>query len=448
MTLTNNLKAIKRSAKDSGELLRVVSGVLTRRFSTPRHDSDPVGTVTKFSPRPYRPGQTLRPVNVVTPENGHYLTTFFDVDALSPSGRYLAVTRVPFIWRIPYLNDSADVCVIDLQQWTCKLVYKTKGWGSQLGANVQWGSSDDTLFCNDVVNGKPAGIRLALDTLAATVLEGPIYGLSPDARYSYSADIELINAGIPGYGVPEGLLRKRRATEGASATEGVWRTDLQTGKRDLFLSLADIVAALPADEQLQGGLHYAFNIKVNRQNTRLMILIFTRGAPGRAGWPAQVVTCDVDGSNIRLAMPDRLYRHGGHHPNWTSDGDHIVMNLKARGKPMAFVRFNYDGTGLETLAPGHKGSGHPSLNPARTTLMTDAYIKDGFTDARGEVPIRLVDLAGTGEVELARVFTNKINGPRRVDPHPVWSRDGKLVCFNGVINGHRQVLLADMDKDI
>lgn len=443
--LINNLKALRKSAKQSREVVRIAAGLTVRRFD-PANGPVPVGRSTPALRRPYRTGQYPVQSDIVTPPDGNFMSTFFDVNPFSPSGRFLAVTQVPFIWRVPYPGDVAQVCVVDLADQTSTVIYNTTGWGAQLGANVQWGASDDELYCNDVVDGVARGVVLHRSGQGPRVLDGTVFAVAPDHRFTYSGNLHLINAGIPGYGVPEPVLSPLRQRGGASVSEGVWRTDLDTGKSELFLPLSDIVAALPGQDEFAGGNYYVFNVKVNAQNTRLMMVIFTRNAPGRGGWPPQLVTCDIDGSNIRLAVPDRLWRVGGHHPNWAPDGDHIVMNLRPRGSSMQFVRFRYDGTELTVLAPGHKGGGHPSLNAAQTHLLTDAYVSEGLTDKDGEVPIRLIDLASNVETELARVFTRRLDGPRRIDPHPVWSPSGTRICFNGVVSGKRQVFVADVSS--
>jgi hypothetical protein len=372
------------------------------------------------------------------------MTTFFDVSPFSPSGRYLITTQVPFIERLPYPGDPARICIVDLEESTCTAVYETLGWGAQLGANAQWGKDDNEILCNDLINGRGVGVAVDRQSLEVRPLDGPIYGLTSDGRYSFSADLHYVNAGIPGYGVPEGIVGRRRPSHPCSSNEGIWRTDIATGKSELFLSIADIVSALPRSERINGGVHYAFNVKVNRANTRILIVMFARDVPRRVGWPTQLVTCDIDGSNIRLALPNSRWRIGGHHPNWTPDGDHILMNLRlAPGSPLSFVRFRYDGSDLATVAPGHHGSGHPSLHPMGTHLLTDAYVSDGFTDARGLVPIRLIELTRNIESAIAKVYTNELMGPKRVDPHPVWSETGSRVCFNGVLDGRRHVFIAD-----
>jgi len=437
-----NLKAAKRSAKAVPDQLRVVAAHVGWRFHG-HAPLLPLGEAVAAMARPF-PSSAAIPVRVVTPAQGHFMTTFFDVEAFSPSGRYLAVTQVPFIDRIPIPGDVARVCVIDLEADTCIAVHETRGWGAQLGANVQWGTDDETLFCNDVKDGRGVGVVIDRSSGEARFLDGPIYGVTPDRKTSFSPDLLLVNRIIPGYGVADPLLGKRRQADVASANEGIWQTNLDTGECQLFMSLADIVKDLPEQTGLGKGRYHVFNVKVNRQGTRLFAVLFSRNVPMRGGTPTQLVTMNIDGSNVQLAMPDRLWRRGGHHPSWTADGDHIMMNLRLDGKRMEFVRFRYDGADIEVLAPGHKGSGHPSLIPSdETYLLTDSYVSEGFKEPDGTVPIRLIDLRNGVEDAICRVDTRGLDGPRRIDPHPVWERSGHRLAFNAYVDGHRQVLVAD-----
>jgi len=95
-----------------------------------------------FAFRPCRPGRTVGKVTCVTPAHGFYLQMFYDVCPWSPSRRHLAVTRFPFQDREPRPGETADVCIIDLHGRTIETVYRTKGWGFQLGANRHWGTTD------------------------------------------------------------------------------------------------------------------------------------------------------------------------------------------------------------------------------------------------------------------------------------------------------------------
>jgi len=433
-----NARAVRKAVRDSREVALIAAGLLARHIR-PDDEGLPLGRWFPLEQRPAEVGEVAT-ICVASPPDGHYMHTFFDVDPISPSGRYLLLTRVPFISRLPYVGDVCQVCVVDLVEHRYRSIYNSRGWGTQLGANAQWGDDDDTVFCNDIgSSGRGTGIRIDARTLEAFELDGPIYGLSPDKRFSYSGSIDLINLSQTGYGVPERVLRRIKPEQNYEQSEGVWKTDLHSGQSTLLLSLADIRKSLPRQGGLSSGDYFIQNVKVSPRNDRLLIVVFSRNVQGRLGWPTQVITCQLDGSDIALAVHDDLYRKGGHHPNWHPSEPRIVMNLRPDGKTMRFCSFNADGTDLRLLDPAAVGGGHPSVRGE--LLLTDAYVTEGFSDSKGRVPIRLINLASGVETELCRLYTNNLTGGRRVDPHPVWSRDSRVV-FNGVVDGRRQVFIA------
>ncbi|MCC7154631.1 MAG: hypothetical protein IT161_08655 [Bryobacterales bacterium] len=90
------------------------------------------------------------PVPRVTPVDGSYVHTYYDVCPWSPSGSNLAATKLPCDDRYPRLGDSAEVCVIDLRDRTIQTVHRTQSSGYQAGANLNWGATDRYLYTNDI----------------------------------------------------------------------------------------------------------------------------------------------------------------------------------------------------------------------------------------------------------------------------------------------------------
>ena len=60
------------------------------------------------------------PVYCVTPDEGRCLHRFFDTPPFSPSGRYLAVLRLPFEDRMPSPGDQAQIVLGD-QTYTLRI---------------------------------------------------------------------------------------------------------------------------------------------------------------------------------------------------------------------------------------------------------------------------------------------------------------------------------------
>ena len=162
-----------------------------------------------------------------------------------------------------------------------------------------------------------------------------------------------------------------------------------------------------------------------------------------------MITLDADGRNARIAVPDTAWQKGGNHPNWCPDGEHVLMNLNARGDGIRFVRVAHDGTRLETLAPAVRGSGHPTLHADGRHILTDAYPHEPVAFGDGTTPLRWVDTEAASEATLVRIRTQsdyeQATSALRVDPHPAWDRGFRRVAFNACPDGRRRVFVAELD---
>jgi hypothetical protein len=404
---------------------------------------------TDFTPRV--------PVHCVTPGGTGYIHRYYDSSPFSPSGRYFAVTRLPFEDRLPKPGDVAEIAVVDLETGELRTVAETRGWDVQLGAQLQWGTDDRTLLYNDLEtrDWMPYGVRLDPQTGEHRRLAGTVYSVSPDGRWAASPCLRRMAVTQRGYGVvvPRNQIPENR---GASADDGIWITDLDTGDTRLLVSLAQIVATVqpPLAAAARRGDFFSFHVKWNPQGTRLMIAL--RWLP-RSWLPwkrkrrygaKHVITMDADGSNVRLAVSAEQWARGGHHPNWCPDGDHVLMNLNTRGDGIRFARLTRDGSACETLASNVAGSGHPTLHPDGRHLLTDAYVDEPLAFGDGTAPIRLVNVATGSETLLARIriqpLAEKATGALRVDPHPAWDRGYTRIAFNACPDGRRQVFVADL----
>ena len=389
------------------------------------------------------------PIVCATPRTDRVIHRFFDTSPFSPSGRYLGLTRLPSETDVPQPGDPAEVVVVDLAEGTEAVVATTRGWDTQLGAQVQWGSSDSELYYNDLdpADWVPHAIRLDPRTGARTQLEGTVYVVSPDGSELAGPCLRRTGATQAGYGVvvPPAHVPPSR---GAEPRDGLFVTATRTGEQRLLLSFAQILEQTSLDPALgETGTFYGFHVKYNPQGTRLMFVV--RWLPDDGGKRlAWVVTCDRDGSHPRVAIEAAVWAKGGHHPNWCPDGDRVMINLAGFGEGLRFVAANFDGTDLAPLHPDAIGSGHPTLHPDGRHILTDAYVHERVSFGDGTTPLRWVDLKTGEETLLARIRTKPdCEGPRhelRVDPHPAWDPTFRWFAFNAVVDGTRRVYVADM----
>ncbi len=388
------------------------------------------------------PGISIRQIST-----GKVIHRFFDTSPLSPSGKYLALFRMPYENKSPRPGDAGEVILVDMKTGKERVVAQSRGWEVQLGANVQWGKSDKELLFNDVDTTTWKAFCVVLNPLTGKSrrLEGTIFMASNDGKKI--ASYNLINSVYAqvGYGViiPKNLVKRNI---GPVDNDGIYITDVATGKTKRIVSIKEIYEkttpsiAIPNPQNFQ---YYCFQVKWNPQGTRLLTTV--QWAPvGGGARLRSVITMRTDGTDIHTAINPEQWAKGGHHINWMPDGEHVSMNLNTDDKEgLELISVKYDGTGMKTVFT--PGSGHPSFHPKGLPLIvTDAYPDEAITKRNGTVPIRLLHTDTNNEEQVAEVFVSDVVGEFRVDPHPAWDRSGRFVIFNGYVGNTRNVFVADL----
>ncbi len=391
-------------------------------------------------------GITLKRVST-----GKVIHRFFDTSPLSPSGSYLALFRLPYENKSPQPGDAGDVILIDMKTGKEKVVAQSRGWEVQLGANVQWGASDNELLFNDVdtVTWKAFCVVLNPATGKSRRLDGTIFMASKDGKKIASYNLIASTYAQVGYGVviPRKLVPHNI---GPVASDGIDITDVATGRTKRIVTIREIYnRSVPsiAISNPQDYEFYCFQVKWNQQGTRLLTTV--QWAPLKGGARMRsVITMRIDGTDIHTAITPEQWARGGHHVNWMPDGEHLSMNLNIDGKEgLELISVKYDGSEMKTVFT--PGSGHPSYHPKGLPLIiTDAYPDEPLTKRNGIVPIRLLHTDSQAEEKVAEVFVTNTNGEFRVDPHPAWDRSGRYVIFNGFTDGTRNVFVADLKNVI
>ncbi|MCL1888702.1 MAG: hypothetical protein FWF96_07535, partial [Kiritimatiellaeota bacterium] len=334
----------------------------------------------------------------LTPDEGGFIHRFFDTPAISPSGRYVALFKLPFENRPPLPGELGGVWLVDLHTGKRGLLAETAGWEPQMGANINWGADDDALFFNDCDTQTWQPFAWKMDPLRKTKtrMDAPVYHASPDGRHIIAANMTSMRRTQPGYGVmvPD---EKVRRNIGAAGDDGFTLTDTATGKTTL-LPLSDLVARgraaglqLPEEEEARSEI-YGFHSKFNPQSDRMMLSLRWFPNAGRArtdlfkhdggsvrfAW----LTLPPDASEIHCAVGPEEWEKGGHHATWYPDGRQISMNLAVdRDGVMRLMRVNANGTGYGKIRGDLVGSGHPTVHRDGVHILTDAYLGERFGDA-------------------------------------------------------------------
>ena len=333
------------------------------------------------------------PVPIYRISSSRTIHRFFDTSPVSPSGRYVALFRLPYENKSPAPGDGGDIILVDLQSGTETKVGTSRGWEVQMGANVQWGSDDSTIIYNDVdpSTWQAYAVKLNPHTGQVDKMDGTVFMASNDGQRLVSHDLVKSKLVQVGYGVivPDSLVEKNI---GPPTDDGVYVTDTHSGEQQLLVSIADIYENTQPSIKIpnpQEYAYYCFQAKWNPQGTKILTTIqwsLLTGGPRRR----VVITMNADGSNLKTAVTADRWAKGGHHINWYPDGDHITMNLNVDGKEgLEIIKAKDDGSDMQVIYP--VGSGHPSFHPEGRYIITDAYPDEEIAYGDGTVPIRLIE---------------------------------------------------------
>ncbi len=408
----------------------------------------------------YREFDPAVPVWCLTPDLKGCIHRFFDTSPLSPSGKYLAVFRLPFEDRQPGPGEEGDIIIIDLSSGKYHVAARTRGWEPQMGANINWGGTDRELFFNDVdpADWDPFSWKLDFMSGDKKKMEGPVYHASPDGKWLISANMASMRRTQPGYGVvvPE---EKIPRNIGPADDDGFYLTDTSTGKCRMFFSVKELLSrAQPPVRIEDAGSQeiYGFHSKFNPRGDMLMLSLrwFPAGDNPRLNmfkldkkavryaWLA----AGLSGQPLHCSAGPEVWIKSGHHATWFPDGKKISMNLNIDGDGMRFVKVNSDGSELSKMHGSIYGSGHPTVYPGERYILTDAYLHENLAFPDGTVPLRWIDLKEGKETAIIRINVRQPHRESvlRVDPHPAWDRSWRYAVFNGFSEGTRKVFIADM----
>ena len=384
---------------------------------------------------------------------------FFDSSAISPSGRYVCATRTRREGPADVTpGDVAEVVVYDLQKKRedrFPVVYRrpTAAWDAQLGAQVQWGASDDDLYFNDVVgtrsDGAPIvrGVRSDWQRGRETRLPTPVYHVTRDGALAAAPrDLAALRMTQDGYGVVATPAQLRHLE---TQKDGVHVLDLRTNAT-AFLELSALVAAAELEERpraVAGGdarrgaecHRHVFHVKWNAKGTRLLVVVRARGHGCPRGDANHALTVDPDGADVKVVA---TWLRDGNHPNWLEDG-RLSMNYE--GKVCAFD--DVEGASCQVLS--ERASGHPVGVPGRGDLVvTDTYAKEhaAFGLEAGEAALRV--LSGGDREAWLGVFPVAALGTMptdvwRCDAHPAFDVKGRRLALNVWVRGSRRVAVTD-----
>lgn len=384
-------------------------------------------------------GEKLPPVRAITKGPKFHWFGYYDKLQFDSSSRYALGMEGSIEHRLPTANDFVRLGMVDTQDGD-KWIEFAEGhaWSWHQGCMLQWlpGSNTEVIF-NDRIGDRFVSHILNVRTRKRRTLPMPIYCVSPDGRWAIVNDFRRSFAMRPETGYA-GLVDPY-SDQLAPEKSGIWKMDLQSGKSELILSLADVVAIPRPDGYSKNAKHYFDHLLFAPDGKRFVFFQRWRGeAEGRA-FSTRMLSANADGSNVRVLDP---YGRTSHY-NWRDSKSLLVwMNHPSHGE--RFYMMNEPDGSVEPFATeAMPKNGHPSFFRGGRWVVSDtspdkdrlqhSYIYDTKTQKRYDI----------GHFYAPPEYS----GFWRCDTTPRVSPDGRKIIVDSPHGGNgRQMYLIDVSS--
>jgi hypothetical protein len=384
--------------------------------------------------------ENLSPVRAITRGPKFHWFGYYDKLQFDPTCRYVLGMEVDFEHRSPKPEDVIRIGMVDLKNNDHWVEFgESRAWCWQQGCMLQWRPrSKNEIIWNDRQVNRFVCHILNVRTGKKRTLPHPFYTVSPDGRTAVAPDFRRVNAMRPGYGYPG--LPDPYADNPAPKDSGIFRVNLDTGKQNLIISIADIAkfGRIPGDPK--DAKHYFNHLLFNTDGSRFIFLHRWR-AKGQRGFGTRMLTAKPDGTDIHVV--DDFGRTS--HFIWR-DTRHILAWAWHPSHGNAFYLYE-DGTDkVEVVGKAvMTGNGHCSYLPGNKWILNDTY-----PDKERKQNVYLYNIATGKKVPLGHFYSPpQYKGEWRCDTHPRFSPDGRSVVIDSPHGGNgRQMYLIDISAII
>lgn len=381
----------------------------------------------------------------VTPADGHWFFGYYDIPAFDPAGQRHLCLNVPFMDRLPGASDEAQLYCIDLASGARRPIGSTTAWNFQQACMLQWHPTEpDTVIYNlrcgdrEYPEKTECGYGAIVKNLAtgeSRLLDRPVANVARTGDYAVSINFDRMYDFRPGYGYAG--QRDRFYDAPHPEDDGVFLTDLRTGKSRLIVSLQRIWEFVGghfggADKKICVN-----HITFNTDGTRIVFLVRNFYGEGE-NWSTALLTCGTQGDDLFL-LSDFAYAS---HYHWR---DPKVVCFHSEGRELGdlgpqlyeLTDLTHEGRAVDTGF--FVRDGHNSYSPDLEWMLYDSYPIDGCRE------LYLYDLVThrgglLGRYEVMPYSVVDI----RCDLHPLWRPDGNALSFDSVHEGYRGLYTIDL----
>ena len=365
----------------------------------------------------------------------HHFFGYYAVNAWDKSGRYHLALETDFHDHRPRVGDVAQVGLLDSTNGQFERLSQTAAFNLQQGSMMFWidAGAGEEFTHNDWEDGRLVSRAINPHSGGRRTIDGALAAVSPAGPVGIGLNFARMALCRPvvGYAGPLRADQIQRIPD----DDGLWRLDLATGRRELMLSIAQVIAARRVE--LTGPAWFN-HVYINPAGRRVMFVCRIRTTPmdQESEWVTSMWTVNLDGTGLHCQIP---YGHWVSHFAWLDDR-RILVSTDAPGEP----EFYSVTDGQDDFKPFGGGvlTGHAAFSPNGRWIVFDTG-----PDRQSRRQVALYDLVTQRHLSLGHFHhPPPFRGDIRCDPHPRWRADGRAITFDSIHEGTRQIYLADVSE--
>ncbi len=322
------------------------------------------------------------------------------------------------------INSKCYVTVCDLIQKNYRHITDTKAWNYQQGCMTQWINEESIIY--NVYNNKTLGAVLYnINTKVEKFIPYPVQVYNKKKQEYLSINYRRLSWLRPDYGYFEES--DNFSVKQDYADDGIWLVDTVTSNADLIIKISDLIKLTPAEFQNS-------NHKVNHlyYSPSYEKFVFLHRWIDKRGKYSRLYCCSNDGKNLKLLLDYRMISHY----SWINDEELIVW-ARTPEYGDAYIILNATTADYYKFDDGSLskyGDGHPTINPAHTSIITDTY-----PDKSRLRTLLLYDVSNKQKTELGKFFAPWIfDAEKRCDLHPRFSANNEDISIDSAHDGKRK----------
>lgn len=436
-------------------------------------------------------------VQIATRGPKHHLFGFHDLVAFNNTGEKLLCIEADIINRPPLAGEQFGVGYSLWEEQHFVRLGETSAMNYPQGARQQWLSNHEFIVNNRVSNKWGADIYDVDSGKKVASISYPVHCVTKDGKIAFGINYaRLFRLGGYGYiGIDDNT-----QNEAIPKNDGIYITDIKSNKTDLLISIADVAKIDPTSCPINGFHHYVTHLCLSPDNQRIAFLHRFFLADG--GIRTRLMTIGVNGGGCRCLASGFLS-----HFDWKDDNTIFIWGKESgnmdslRSNPLLshrylqpflgvakdFARKLLKNTSVNTkhflmvkdesqksVVPFAVGvideDGHPMCCPTdRDLLICDTYPNketknrtlffyafkenrrfDIATFYMGGDPLdnslENEYLNGIDPIIKSMVSSEQLGFTRsglHCDLHPRWDAHGKMVAFDSIHEGTRQIYIVE-----